>query len=888
MGDMSKLFNPKSVALIGASEEDGSVGQTLMRNLISGSGRSVYPVNPKRTSVMGVRCYPTIKDVPEPVDLAIIAVPAKIVPDVVEQCGDAGVNGLIIISAGFREVGEEGKRLEERIESMRSKYGMRIIGPNCLGVIRPNVGLNATFLRRSPEPGQIAFISQSGALGSAILDWAIDAHIGFSMFVSLGSMLDVDFGDLIDYLGNDPNTRSIIIYMESIGRAKRFMSASRGFARTKPIIVIKSGRFTESAKAASSHTGALAGDDAIYDAAFKRAGVVRVKEVEDMFNCSSVLETNLLPEGPRLAIVTNAGGPGVMAVDSMMENKLSLAAFSDETIKSLDSFLPGYWSRGNPVDILGDADLDRYVKTVELCLADENVDGLLVIYTPQGAAPPTNLAEALVTKVKRRKKPVLTVWIGGSDLGEARDAFYHNDIPTYPTPEQAVKTYTYMYAYKRNLELLYETPEALSIDWEPPKNNLKAMVARIANEGRTYLTEDEAERFLENYGIQVPPHAFADDADEAIYFAHQIGYPVVLKVLSQDVVHKSDVGGVIKDIHSDSDVRNAIDSMAKVVKEKKPSARIKGFYVQKMIGGIDYELIIGCKKDPYFGSVILFGMGGIGVEVFNDFSIGLPPLDQVLAKRMMEETKVYELLKGYRNKPPADIRQLEEAMVKLSNIVVDFPEIAEMDINPLVVSDGKVCALDARIVLDVGAIGQTDPYRHMVIIPYPIKYIVPWTLRDGTEVLIRPIRPEDEPLWLEFVKGLSEESLRNRFFYILKEITREMIIRYCNIDYDREIAFVAELRGSGQSKFIGISRLIMDPDKRNGEFAVVVADEHQGKGLGYKLVDMLIGVAQEQGLERVYGLVLSSNRRMLDLCASLGFTVETLQGEESRVHLHLK
>ncbi|TLN00925.1 acetate--CoA ligase family protein, partial [bacterium] len=371
-----------------------------------------------------------------------------------------------------------------------------------------------------------------------------------------------------------------------------------------------------------------------------------MKEVEDMFNCASVLETNLLPEGPRLAIVTNAGGPGVMAVDSMMENKLSLATLKDETIKSLDSLLPSYWSRGNPVDILGDADLDRYVKTVELCLADENVDGLLVIYTPQGAAPPTPLAEALVAKARKRRKPVLTVWIGGSDLGKARDAFYQNDIPTYPTPEQAVRTYTYMYAYKRNLELLYETPQALSIDWEPPKNNLKAMVSRIANEGRTYLTEDEAERFLENYGIQIPPHAFAGDADEAIYFAHQIGYPVVLKVLSQDVVHKSDVGGVVRDIHSDSEVRNAIDSMTKRVRERVPTARIKGFYVQKMVGGIDYELIMGCKKDPYFGSVILFGMGGIGVEVFNDFSIGLPPLDQVLAKRMMEETKVYELLRG--------------------------------------------------------------------------------------------------------------------------------------------------------------------------------------------------------------------------------------------------
>ncbi|MGQ9515130.1 MAG: bifunctional acetate--CoA ligase family protein/GNAT family N-acetyltransferase [Thermoproteota archaeon] len=888
MGDISKLFNPKTIALIGASEEEGSVGQTLMKNLLSGKGRSIFPVNPNRASVMGVKCYPTIKDVPEPVDLAVIAVPAKIVPDIVEQCGEAKVNGLIIISAGFKEIGEEGRKLEEKIRSIRSKYGMRIIGPNCLGVIRPAIGLNATFLRRAPEPGHIAFISQSGALGSAILDWAIDAHIGFSMFVSLGSMLDVDFGDLIDYLGNDPNTRSIIIYMESIGNARRFMSASRGFARTKPIIVVKSGRFSESAKAATSHTGALAGDNAIYDAAFKRAGVVRVKEVEDMFNCASVLDTNLLPKGPRIAVVTNAGGPGVMAVDSIIENKLTLANLSDETIKLLDSFLPSYWSKSNPVDILGDADIERYEKAIEVCTSDPNVDGLIIIYTPQGAAPSTDLAGSIIKKVKHRKKPVLTVWIGGSDLDEAREMFYQNDIPTYNTPEQAVRTYSYMYAYQRNLELLYETPEALSIDWEPPRYNLKAMIRRIINEGRTFLTEDDAERFLENYGIQVPPHAFAKDAEEAIYFAHQIRYPIVLKVLSHDIVHKSDVGGVTSGIHSDEELRKEIESMTKRINEKLPYAKIKGFYIQKMVERIDYELIMGCKKDPYFGSVILFGMGGIGVEVFNDFSIGLPPLNQVLAKRVMEDTKVYGILKGYRNKPPADMRQLEETLVRFSDIVVDFPEILEMDVNPLVVSEGKVIALDARIVLDKNAIGQTDPFRHMIIMPYPEKYIIPWTLRDGTDVLIRPIRPEDDPMWLEFVKGLSEESLRNRFFYVLKEITREMIIRYCNIDYDREIAFVAELKVGGQKKFIGISRLIMDPDKRNGEFAVVVADEYQGKGLGYKLVDMLIGVAQEHDLETIYGLVLSSNKRMLSLCMDLGFKVEYLSEEESRVYMHLK
>lgn len=891
MGDIRKLFDPKSVALIGASEEEGSVGQTLMKNLLAGKGRrSVYPVNPNRPSVFGMKCYPTIKEVPEHVDLAVVAVPAKIVPSVVEQCGEVGVDGVVIISAGFREAGEEGRKLEERIESIRQRYGMRILGPNCMGVVRPHVNLNATFLRRVPEPGQIAFVSQSGALGAAILDRAIDAHIGFSMFVSLGSMLDVDFGDVINYLGNDPYTKSIIIYMESIGNAKKFMSAARGFARTKPIIVIKAGRFSESAKAAASHTGALAGDDAIYDASFKRAGVVRVKEIEDMFNCASVLDTNLLPEGARLAVVTNAGGPGVMAADAVVENRLALASLSKETFDSLNSFLPPHWSKSNPVDILGDADIARYVKALELLLSDKNVDGILVIYTPQGAAPPKELAESLVEKVKRRRKPVLCVWIGGSDLDDARQILYQNDIPTYNTPEDAVRTYMYMYIYKRNLELLYETPELLSVDWHPPKNNLKVLIGRVAKEGRYVLTEDEAERFLEGYNIQVPPHAVAKDSEEAAYLAHEIGYPVVVKVLSQDVLHKSDVGGVVVGIRSDDELRRAVDSMTKRIRESMPNARLKGFYLQKMIEPIDYELIVGCKKDPYFGSVILFGMGGIGVEIFNDFSIGLPPLNQTLARRLIEDTKAYQMLRGYRNKPAVDIKQLEETLVRFSNLVVDFPEISEMDVNPLVVSNNNMYALDARIVIDRNALthGKHDFFRHMVIMPYPTEHVILWTLRDGTEVLIRPIRPEDEPLWVEFVRGLSEESLRNRFFYVLKEITRDMIIRYCNIDYDRELALVAELRKDGRRRFIGISRLIMDPDKKNGEFAIVVADEYQGKGLGHKLVDMLIGVAQDQELERIYGVVLSSNRRMLELCSNLGFEMRRLSEEETLVYMHLK
>jgi acetyltransferase len=878
MASIDRMLNPKTVAAIGASEEEGSVGRALLENLLLGKDRrKIYPVNPHRESVLGLRCYPDIAGVPDRIDLAVIATPAKTVPEIVLECAKAHVGGVIIISAGFREIGPEGAKLEEEIRSIQSKYDIRVLGPNCVGLVRPQIGLNATFLKDNPTAGQIAFVSQSGALGSAILNWAISARIGFSMFASLGSTLDIDYGDMIDYLGEDPHTRSIIIYMEGVGNAKKFMSAARGFARTKPIIVIKAGKYAAGAKAASSHTGALAGDYEVYDAAFKRAGAVMVDEINDLFNCASVLDSRLLPAGPKLAIVTNAGGPAVLAADSIISYGGELAKLSDETMRTMDASLPPFWSHGNPLDVLGDADVGRFELAVRACIVDSNVDGLLVIYTPQGAVGPNVIAETVSKIASDRRKPLLTVWMGEDSVREARDIFHTNNIPTYPTPEEAVKTYMYMYRYRRNLDLLYETPEELSVDFSPPKHHLKVMIHKAAREKRP-LTLEEVDRFLDAYDIPRAEGSLARSVDHASMIASEVGYPVVLKIASQDILHKTDIGGVIVGIETPQALKECYRSLIDKARKAKPDARIDGVYVQSMVKRVDYELIVGSKKDRDFGAVILFGMGGIGVELLKDVSIGLPPLNQVLARRVMEETKIFQALsKGLRNKPPIDLRLLEEFMVRFSNMIVDFPEIAEMDINPLVFSDGKLLVLDARIIVDAKPTVHAEMHPHLVIMPYPSKYVIPWRLKDGTEVTLRPIRPEDEPIELEFIRGLSTETSRFRFFQIIKDLPHEALVRFCNIDYDREMAFIAETREGERRIEIGVSRLILETNKKRGEFAVVIADKYQGKGLGIKLVDMLIEVAREKGVETIYGIIMAENVRMISLCEKLGFSIRREQ-----------
>jgi len=891
--NLDRIFNPKSIAIVGASEEEGTVGYALMRNLIELKFQGdIYPVNIRKTEILGYKAYPSVEQIPERVDLAVIATPARTVPDVVEQCGKAGIMALVIISAGFKEIGPEGKALEERILEIKSKYGLRIIGPNCLGVIRPSINLNVTFISKMPKPGNIAFISQSGALGSAILDWAIHENIGFSNFVSIGSMIDVDFGDLIDYFGTDPKTKSILMYIEGLTDARKFMSAARHFARAKPIIVVKAGKFGESAKAAASHTGSLTGEDLIYDKAFRRAGIVRVDEIADLFNCAEVLGTQPLPRGPNLAIITNAGGPGVMATDATIARGGKMAQLSPKTMEALNNFLPHYWSRGNPIDILGDAKADRYKATVEACLNDENIDGILIIYTAQAVGEPVEIAKTIAELCRGRtyqNKTILTSFMGYGAVEEANHVFNQNNIPTYSTPEQAVKTYMYMYQYKSNLELLYETPEELPVDVAPPKRPLMVIMRNMAKENREILNEAEAKTFLEYYGLPVVKTKVAQNADQAAGIAKEIGYPVVLKILSPQIVHKTDAGGVVLDIHSEAELREAYERIMQRAKQYNPDAEILGVTVQQMIKKHGYEVIIGAKTDPLFGPVILFGMGGIGVELFKDFSLGLPPLNQTLVRRIMEETKVYQLLKGYRNVPPANIKLLEEIMVLFSQMLIDFPQLKEVDINPLFINEREAYAFDARIVVDKDKVFEKpEPHQHLVMTPYPKKYETMWKLRDGHTVLLRPIKPEDEPMWLEMFQNFSEESIRYRFFQIIKDTPHETRVRYCNIDYDREIAIVPELTENGRRKILGVVRVGMEPDGRAGEIAFIVADPWQGLGLGTKLVDYAIEICKDMKIETLYAIMLPDNYRAINLMQKMGFTITYLEDGTAKGILDLR
>jgi acetyltransferase len=891
--NLDKIFNPNNVVVIGATDEQGHVGYALMKNFLeSGFAGHVFPVNLKKPEVLGVKAYASVAEIPEQIDLAVIATPARTVPDVLEQCGKAGILGVIVISAGFKEIGAEGKALEDRINEVKKKYGMRIVGPNCLGIIRPTVRLNATFIDKMPKPGNIAFLSQSGALGSAILDWAMHENIGFSNFVSLGSMIDVDFGDLIDYFGTDPKTKSILMYIEAITDARKFMSAARHFARTKPIIVVKAGKFFESAKAAASHTGSMTGEDMIYDKAFKRAGMVRVEEIADLFNCAAVLGTQPTPVGPNLAIITNAGGPGVMATDALIAQGGTLAKLSEKTMEKLNNVLPHFWSRGNPIDILGDAKADRYKAVVEACLDDDNVDGIVIIYTAQAVAEPVEVAKTLTELIRGRtyqNKTILTSFMGYGPVEEANRILVENNIPTYSTPEQAIKTYQYMYQYKRNLELLYETPEELPVDVVPPKRPLLTVLRNVANEKREVLTEAEAKTFLEYYNFPVLKTRTARTENEAAMLASQLGYPVVLKVLSPQITHKTEAGGVRLDLTDEGEVREAFRQITLKAKEYNPQAEVQGVTVQPMIKTRGYEVILGAKADPLFGPVMLFGMGGVGVELFKDFAIGIPPLNETLVRRMMEETKVYRLLKGYRNEPPANIKLLEELLVRFSQMLVDFPQLKEVDVNPLFINEKEAFAFDARIVIDPKKVFmKLEPHQHLVITPYPTKYETFWRLRDERTVLLRPIKPEDEPLWLEMFQNFSEESIRFRFFQVLKDTPHETRVRYCNIDYDREIAIVSELTEEGRKRILGVARVSIEPDGKTGEIAFIVADPWQGLGLGTKLVDYVLEICADMKIETVYAIILADNYRAIGLMKKMGFKIEYMNDGTVKGTLDLK
>ena len=868
--NLDKIFKPKSITVIGASNRIGSAGYRIFRNLIGSEYDGVvYPINPNYESIQGVQSYKNITDLPKTPDLAVIVTPSRAVLDIVEQCGKKGIKGILIISAGFKEIGEEGKKLEKKLESIRKKYGLRIVGPNCVGIIMPYLGMNSTFAGAMPDKGNIALFSQSGAVCGSILDWAASAKVGFSSFVSVGSMLDVDFGDLIDYFGRDIHTRSIVLYVESITHARKFMSAARSFARVKPIIVIKSGRFKEGAKAASSHTGAMAGEDYIYDAAFKRAGCVRVKHISELFNCASILAKQPRPTGNNLAIITNAGGPGVLATDAIVENGGKLAELSKETIEELNKFLPVYWSKRNPMDIIGDSDEEAYRKTIEVALKDKNIDGIIVISVPQVMANPKKLAENIIDISKKSTKPILTSFVGEESVQYARQILNRNNVPTYATPEEAVESYMHLYHYARNLELLYETPEERNVETtEKSKDKINEIIQNALNEDRTLLYENEAKLILELYGIKSTRPLLAKTADEAVKLAQKIGFPVVMKIHSPQITHKSDSGGVALNLDCETSVRDAFNQMLKTVKKNVPEAIIEGATIQKMVKNAGSEFILGSKKDPVFGSIILFGLGGIFTELFNDRAIGFPPLNQVLAQRILEKTKAYRLLKGYRNIPPANMKVVEETMINFSQLIEDHPEISELDINPLIPQGDDLIAVDARIVIDK----HPENKPHMIISKYPSHFIKKVTLKDGTEVTLRPIKPEDEPLWQEMFDSFSQETVRYRFFRVIKETPHKMRTRYCNIDYDREIGIVAEIKQKGKRRFLGVTRIIADPGSdEEAEFALVVSDEWQRQGLGAEFIDYTLEIARKKGFKKIYGPVLKDNIPMIKLCREKEF-----------------
>jgi acetyltransferase len=888
------FFEPESVALIGATETANSVGRTVLWNLISSPfGGTVYPVNPKRASVLGIKAYPNVAAVPERVELAVITTPAKIVPGVIRECAEAGIRAAIVISAGFKELGPEGQILESQVLEEARRVNMRIIGPNCLGLMSPLTGLNATFARAMARPGNVGFISQSGALCTAVLDWSLHEQVGFSAFVSIGSMSDVGWGDLIDYLGNDPRTRSILIYMETIGNAHAFLSAAREVALSKPIIVIKPGRSEAAAKAAASHTGSLTGSDEVLDAAFRRSGVLRVNNIADLFYMAEVLARQPRPSGPRMTIVTNAGGPAVLATDALVMSGAGVAELSTETLEALNKILPAAWSHNNPIDILGDAEPERYAKALDIAAKDPNSDGLLVILTPQAMTDPTKTAECLRPYAHIEGKPVIASWMGGSEVAAGEEILNRAGIPTFPYPDTAARAFNYMWKYAYNLHGIYETPEAPATqEAEADRRRADGMIQNVRKSGRTVMTEFESKQLLAAYGIPTVETCIAATVDEAAAQANRIGYPVVLKLYSETITHKTDVGGVLLNLRTEEAVREAFGAIRNAVGEKVGAEHFQGVTVQPMIKLDGYEVILGSSIDPQFGPVLLFGMGGQLVEVFKDRALALPPLTTTLARRMMEQTKIYTALKGVRGRAPVDLPALEQLLVRFSQLVIEQPWIKEIDINPLLASPERLLALDARVVvhgLDVSA----EKLPTAAIRPYPAKYVSTLRLKDGSEICIRPIRPEDEPLIVKFHETLSERSVYQRYLHMLKlsqRVSHERLTRICFIDYDREIALVAlrEDPDTHEQHVCAVSRLKKTAIPGEAEFAIIVSDEYQGRGLGTELLRRTLDVARDEKIAHVTGDILADNLVMQRTCERLGFTIKrSMDSEVVKVELDM-
>lgn len=915
---LDAIFAPKNVAVIGATETPGSVGRTILWNLISSPfGGTVFPVNPKRPSILGIKAYSRIGEVPAKADLAVIVTPAPTVPGIIRECVDAGVRGAIVISAGFKEVGAQGAELERQILEQARRGRMRIIGPNCLGVMNPLNGLNATFASRLARPGSVAFISQSGALLTGVLDWSFRENVGFSAFVSIGSMLDVGWGDLINYLGDEPRTESIVMYMETIGDARSFISAAREVARTKPIIVIKPGRTAAAARAASSHTGSLTGSDDVLEVAFRRAGVLRVNTIAELFYMAEVLGKQPRPKGPRLTVLTNAGGPGVLATDALVGEGGQLTPLSSETMDALNKLLPPAWSHNNPIDILGDASPERYAKALEIAAQDPNADGLLVILTPQAMTDPTLTAEQLKPFAKiggqhgLPYKPVLASWIGGSEVEAGEEILNRVGIPTFGYPDTAARMFNNMWRYSDNLRVLYETPSLNALSQDPNRARATDIIAQARRENRLTLNEFESKQLLAAYGIPTVDTRVARTEPEAVQAAQQIGYPVVLKLYSDTITHKTDVGGVQLNLHDREDVIRAYraiqtslaDKIAEGAVPPPPNGQdhFQGVTVQPMINltGGGYELILGSSVDPQFGPVVLFGMGGQLVEVFQDRALGLPPLTSTLARRMMERTKIYTALKGVRGRPPVHLNALESLLVRFSELVVEQEWIRELDINPLLArppsdngaGDGGLIALDARVILYDSTVTR-EQLPPLAIRPYPLKYVGQWTTKDGITLTIRPIRPEDEPMMVQYHKELSDRSVYLRYlhpFALDQRISHDRLSRISFIDYDREMALVAESvdARTQERKIVAVARLTKLVGTGDAEYSILITDPFQGQGLGTELLRRLVQIGRDEKLKRIIAYIASENYAMQKVSRNLGFTLHRSMDDPAIVEAEL-
>jgi acetyltransferase len=879
---LKPFFEPESVAVFGANNHVDSIGQIVFQNMLHGGFRgSLYPINPKRSEVQGCKSYSSISQIDNPVELAVIATPPQTVPNIIEECGQHNVKAVVIITAGFSETGAAGKALESSVLDIAKRHGIRLIGPNCLGVMRPDLGLNVTFNKGGANPGNLAFVSQSGALCTAILDWAKSNDVGFSSIVSLGSTVDVDFGEILDYLVSDVKTQSILLYIEGIRNARSFMSSLRAAARIKPVILVKVGRHAETAKAVMSHTASLVGSDDAFDAAVCRAGAVRVQTITQLFSAAKALSCGFHPTGNRLAIVTNGGGPGVMATDCADDLGLVMATLSDATIKNLNQVLPPTWSHSNPIDIIGDAQADRYRNAVKACLEDPNVDGVLTILTPQAMTKPLEVANAVIELSNQYSKPLLTCWMGGAQVEDSRAAFNNARKPSFRTPEPAVEVFSFLSAYYQNQKLLMQVPGSLSHHPEPDVEGARMIIEGALLDKRKILNEMESKALLSAFHIPVAQTMQAHSPNEALVTAQQLGFPVAMKINSPDITHKSDAGGVRLNLVNAQAVRGTYHELVENVKRSRPDARIDGISIEPMIVKPNgRELMVGVTSDPVFGPVITFGAGGTTVEIMGDRAVSLPPLNSFLVKDLIRGTHVAKMLGAFRHMPPADMDALETVLLRVSEMVCELPMLMEMDINPLILDENGALAADARVVVEFRQ-PSADRYAHMAIYPYPTHLVSNWQLADGTNIVIRPIRPEDAGIEQEFVRNLSEESRYFRFMNGVQELSQTMLVRFTQIDYSREMALVAVTEDKGKETELGVTRYATNPDGESCEFALVIADSMRGKGLGHKLMTSLMDAARSKGLSIIEGEVLKSNASMLKLMKRLGFTIEDSAEDDS-------